>query len=86
MPAIIWSRIFSPPDRYIKADGSDMKNYNSACSLVVQLHYTNKKKNVDGLGKVGYQTCVIRSEWWNMPKSFSGITTHYNSSSVWRTA
>jgi len=44
-----------------------------------------QKKKLD-LAKPVINHASNSEHWWNMPKRFSGIITHYISSSVWRTA
>jgi len=49
-------------------------------------NYSTHKKKLPGPGKACYQLCINSAQWWNMPKRFSGIITHYINSSVWSTA
>ena len=66
-------------------DDQNIKNYDFACSLVVQLEY-QKKKTYLVMAELVTNHVSNSGQWWNMPKRFSSIITHYFNSSVWRTA
>jgi hypothetical protein len=48
--------------------------------------YGTQKKSQLVLAKLVINQVSNSGQWWNMPKSFSGITTHYINSSVCTTA
>ena len=63
---------------------SDIKNYNFACSLVVQLQYT--KKNLAAPAKLVINHVSNSGQTWNIKRRFYIIMTYYINSSVCRTA